>query len=98
MMIRPLRLKIVSESKLEIDWSDSVISSISIQRLRNSCPCASCREKSIETPNPLRVLTPSEILPLRLIKMEPVGHYAYKITWSDGHDSGIYSVDYLRSL
>jgi len=29
---------------------------------------------------------------------ELVGNYAMKIEWSDGHDSGIYSFQYLREL
>jgi DUF971 family protein len=30
--------------------------------------------------------------------LDPVGHYAIKPTYSDGHDSGIYSWDYLYEL
>ena len=30
--------------------------------------------------------------------LEPVGHYALKPTFSDGHDSGLYSWEYLRFL
>jgi DUF971 family protein len=30
--------------------------------------------------------------------LEPVGHYAIRPTFSDGHDSGIYSWDYLYDL
>lgn len=30
--------------------------------------------------------------------LEPQGHYAIKIVFSDGHDSGIYSWDYLLEL
>jgi DUF971 family protein len=30
--------------------------------------------------------------------MTPVGHYAYKITWSDGHDAGIYTLENLRAM
>lgn len=33
-----------------------------------------------------------------LVKIEPVGHYAMKLTFDDGHDSGIYSWDYLYQL
>jgi DUF971 family protein len=28
----------------------------------------------------------------------PVGHYAYRIVWNDGHDSGIYTLESLRAL
>ena len=30
--------------------------------------------------------------------IEAVGHYALKLTFTDGHDTGIYSWDYLWSL
>jgi DUF971 family protein len=30
--------------------------------------------------------------------MPRVGRYAYKIAWNDGHDTGIYTLQYLRSL
>ena len=30
--------------------------------------------------------------------LEPVGHYALKPSFSDGHDSGLYSWDYLQYL
>ena len=30
--------------------------------------------------------------------LEPIGHYAIRPTFSDGHDSGIYSWDYLYDL
>ncbi len=30
--------------------------------------------------------------------IEPVGHYAVKLVFSDGHDSGLYSWEYLHSL
>lgn len=33
-----------------------------------------------------------------IIGVEPVGHYAIKPVFSDGHDSGIYAWDYLYEL
>ncbi|QEY26287.1 gamma-butyrobetaine hydroxylase-like domain-containing protein [Neisseria zalophi] len=33
-----------------------------------------------------------------IINLEPVGQYALKITFSDGHDSGLYDWDYLYKL
>ena len=33
-----------------------------------------------------------------IANLEPVGHYAVKPSFSDGHDSGLYSWDYLRFL
>ncbi len=33
-----------------------------------------------------------------LTEVEPVGHYALKLVFSDGHDSGLYSWDYLVEI
>ena len=33
-----------------------------------------------------------------IAKVEPVGHYALRPTFSDGHDSGIYSWEHLYDL
>ncbi len=39
-----------------------------------------------------------EARPTRVEHMRPVGNYAYNIQFSDGHDSGIYTFDYLVEL
>lgn len=61
----------------------------------------------------LRVLSPSaevrghgagnEVLQfgkkdVRILKLEPVGNYALKITFDDGHDSGLFNWPYLHQL
>ena len=71
------------------------------RELRDSCPCATCREKRGEAPKPaslLPVLSAAETQPLAIAKMEPVGNYAYSIEFSDGHNTGIYTLDLLRQL
>ena len=37
-------------------------------------------------------------LHVKLIKVEPAGQYALKLTFDDGHDSGLYSWSYLHEL
>ncbi|MBA1295111.1 DUF971 domain-containing protein [Pseudomonas lurida] len=37
-------------------------------------------------------------LNVRLIKVEPAGQYALKLTFDDGHDSGLFTWDYLYQL
>lgn len=46
----------------------------------------------------LTVLAPEETVPLAVTGMKPVGQYAYSIEFSDGHSSGIYTLEYLREL
>lgn len=35
---------------------------------------------------------------VKILKLEPVGNYAVRIVFDDGHDSGLYSWDYLLKL
>ena len=55
--------------------------------------------KAIEKPaDPFKILKPSELTPLKPVSISPVGYYAYKIVWSDGHDSGLFTLEHLRAL
>jgi DUF971 family protein len=102
MSVYPTALKLISPQELQITWSDRSEHVLSVKRLRESCPCASCREKrkatESEPPNLLPVLRPEETQPLRIINMRPVGNYAYGIHFSDGHDTGIFTLQFLREL
>ena len=92
-------------NQLVITWSDGAEQQLSLRQLRDACPCATCRQAA-ETDkqadqNPsdlLRVLSPAEAQPLRIVSMQPVGNYAYHIQFSDGHNTGIFSFEYLRAL
>jgi DUF971 family protein len=102
MDIYPVKLQIVESSSLWIEWSDGRKQQCPLAELRDHCPCASCREKhKSEEKKPsalLPVLSLAEAQPLRLVSMKPVGHYAYSIAFSDGHDTGIYTFEHLREL
>ena len=95
----------ISKSKgIKIDWKDGVRSEYSLALLRDNCPCAHCtgahgtkpQRTSYSKPdaNPFKMYQPA----LRMVNIEPVGSYALRIHWSDGHSSGIYSYDFLRTL
>jgi hypothetical protein len=57
-----------------------------------------CKVKR-ETPPPLfAVLKPEETQPVKCTRMEPMGNYAYHIDFSDGHNTGIYSFEFLRRI
>ncbi|MCE9557123.1 MAG: DUF971 domain-containing protein [Planctomycetes bacterium] len=98
----PTALKLNDDNRLLITFSDNVTKSYRIRELRDACPCATCREKRTAAAgapsNPFAVFTPEELRPLTIRGMEPVGSYAYKIDFSDGHDTGIYTLERLREL
>jgi DUF971 family protein len=87
--------------RLRIAWSDGSVREYSIRALRDACPCATCREQRNAPPPPateLPVLSLAEAQPLRITAMDPVGRYAYGIHFSDGHNTGIYTLESLREL
>ncbi len=98
--LRPVSLRKEGDEFLLIEWSDGHVSRHTWRNLRSNCPCASCREERQRPPDPFHILKPHEIPrgPLRPVAMKPVGYYAYTIAWSDGHSTGIYTFDLLRSL
>jgi DUF971 family protein len=101
MNVHPTDLKLTSSHQLSITWSDGQTHTLTVRTLRDHCPCASCREKrggESKTPDLLPVLRPEETQPLRIVQMRPLGNYAYSISFSDGHDTGIYTLECLREL
>lgn len=98
MAVQPVELTLDEEGRLLIDWSDESRRRYAPQELRDGCPCATCREKR-NAPAPssteLPVLSMAETQPIAIQGMEPVGHYAYSIHFSDGHDTGIYTFELL---
>lgn len=100
--VMPTGLRIVDGGMLEITWSDERVQLIPLSDLRKVCPCATCREKrKADDDKPkgmLPVLTMAEAAPLKIVHMRPVGNYAYNVAFSDGHDTGIFTFELLRSM
>jgi|SRR6516165_8210208 DUF971 family protein len=83
---------------LAIQWNDGVTHRIPWRVLRDQCPCATCRQKRSEPAPVFNILKPEEAAPVRATGMYPIGNYAYQIDFSDGHKTGIYSLEFLREL
>ncbi|MFI5378156.1 MAG: DUF971 domain-containing protein [Tepidisphaerales bacterium] len=97
----PLKIDLKRDEKLQITWSDGVVSTFSLAVLRKNCPCAECRTKREEQAAKktlLPILTGDHSRPLTIASAEMVGSYAIQLTWTDGHSAGIYSFAYLREL
>lgn len=98
---RPLTMALDPAERLLIDWSDGERRRYTAAELRARCPCATCREKRNQPAQPaplLPVLSAAEARPLKIQGMRPVGNYAYSIDFSDGHDTGIFTLEFLREL
>ncbi|HZZ73080.1 MAG TPA: DUF971 domain-containing protein [Pirellulales bacterium] len=101
MSVQPVRLQKLGDDRLLIAWSDGQEREYTVRALRDACPCATCREKRAApapAANLLRVLSAAETQPLTIRGMKPVGNYAYGIDFSDGHDTGIFTLEFLREL
>ncbi len=94
----PNALKKQGDQSLLVEWSDGHSSILAWKHLRSNCPCATCRDERGKPANPFQILKPSELVAPAPTSFVPVGHYAYRIIWNDGHDSGIYTLEQLRSL
>jgi ATP-binding protein involved in chromosome partitioning len=85
----------VSDGLVEIRWSDGHRSRYANRDLRLGCPCAVCVD---EWTGEGRLDPEAVRQDVRPLEIHPVGRYALQFSWSDGHASGIYSYDRLRSL
>ena len=91
-MPTPLLLTPIPEDRLlRVLWDDDILNDYPFAYLRGWCPCAVCQGHGgerhfVEVENP------------QLVSIDMVGNYAVNPTWDDGHETGIYTYAYLRSL
>lgn len=98
-----VRARVSEGTGLEIEWKDGHLSAWDFPWLRDACPCAVCheaREAAGILPGD-KIPEPVQLLPMykpkvKALEATPVGRYAIRFKWSDGHESGIYSWEYLR--
>ncbi len=94
--MNPVSITRVDEKNLRIIWDDGTECIHPLVSLRRKCPCASCTTE-LEKQGPAYIpLYAGDALTLASI--DPIGSYAVQFRWKDGHSTGIYTYQYLRSL
>ena len=77
------------------DGSDFIVSSVV---LRNNCPCAACKGEEVLLHKYEPVKNQIGENGFRLENVQTVGNYAILLSWKDGHNTGIYTWDYLKEI
>ena len=101
-----VKIHVSSGAGVDITWADGHASHFDFVYLRDHCPCATCnderaKKESLTEASPAFASSPA--LPMfkakpRAQSAQAVGQYAIQISFSDGHSTGIYSYDLLRSI
>ncbi len=90
----PQDLTVHGQSRvLEVSFSDGATFRIPFELMRIYSPSA-----EVQGHGPGQEVLQTGKREVELVGLEPVGNYAVQPTFSDGHDSGIYSWDFLYFL
>jgi DUF971 family protein len=93
------QFKRIEPDSIMMTWADGHQGPVRLATLRDRCPCAGCAGEKVlfqqYVPPP-----PDRSAPGRyaLVSASPVGSYALKLEWGDGHAEGLYTWEHLRSL
>jgi DUF971 family protein len=97
MTLEPTNIQQIG-NELAIRWNDGAESYFNLQFLRRACPCAACGGEPDVLGNVLRPDVAYSDDSFELAGLDVVGGYALQPRWRDGHNTGIYSFQYLRRL
>jgi DUF971 family protein len=99
-----VKIHVKTGTGVDITWADGHSSHYDFPFLRENCPCATCNdERAKKESSPAAPQLSSPLLPMykpkaRAQSASQVGNYAIQIGFNDGHSTGIFSYDYLRTL
>ena len=97
MRIEPKNVQLIG-GEFAIQWNDQGESYLPVEFMRRACPCASCGGEPDVLGNVVRPNVSYTGQSFELRGWELVGGYAIRPQWVDGHQTGIYSFQYLRRL
>jgi DUF971 family protein len=96
MATEPVKLAL-DNSVLVIEWNDGLVQDYDPTQLRQYCPCATCSSQRKQAFGDEEEPLPADPN-VTIEDMTPIGNYAYKISFSDGHDTGFFTLERLRHL
>lgn len=102
---KSVRVNVTTGTGMDIEWKDNHQSHYSFVYLRDACPCAMCDDERTkqgrkpgdppkQAPGTLPMFKPAA----KPTETAPVGKYAIRFHWNDGHELGIYSWQFLRDV
>ena len=96
---KPKKISRPDSTKLSILWNDGLETTIDLSVLRDNCPCAQCTTGD-KGKSKLNIWVENSLKDLRnkLLELKPVGNYAVRPVWGDGHEIGIYRWEHLREI
>ena len=84
---------------LLLQWNDETDNALPLKSIRDNCPCANCAGETDVFGNiykgPAQIMNEKSYL---VSGIQPVGYYAIRPFWKDGHSDGIFSFEYLQKL
>jgi DUF971 family protein len=90
----PVELRVLrAERRLEVDFDDGTTVSLPAELLRVESPSA-----EVQGHGPSQKVTVPGKRSVGIVRLEPVGNYAVRIVFDDGHSTGIYAWSYLHKL
>jgi DUF971 family protein len=99
-----VKIHVKTGAGVDVTWADGHSSHFDFPYLRDQCPCAMCNDERGKKEQAAACNLPaSPLLPMykpmpRANSATQVGNYAIQIVFNDGHSTGIYSYDYLRTM
>ena len=85
----------VADLSFEIQWTEAESFHIPFRELRGMCPCANCVNELSGERTFFATDARADVQPVR---MDLVGNYAVRIIWNDGHQTGLYTWEYLKQV
>ena len=100
-----VKIHISSGAGMDITWADGHLSHYEFPYLRDECPCATCNDQRLKKErltesspsfgaNPLPIFKPKA----KAQAANQVGAYAIQFHFTDGHNTGIYTYEHLRTI